>query len=120
MFKTESVFKKNNSFDKRKNESQRINIKYNDRVPVIVEVNDSNKDELVLDKYKYLVPFDLTVSQFLFVIRKRIQLKAEVAMFIFFNNSLPPASETMGSVYKLYKDNDGFLYATVSLESTFG
>lgn len=114
-----SGFKKNNTFDKRKNESQRISIKYKDRVPVIVELGE-NCTNLVLDKCKYLVPYDLTVSQFLYVIRKRIKLAPEHALFIFFNNSLPPASDMLGTIYKNHKDKDGFLYASVSLESTFG
>ena len=120
MFKTISNFKKNNTFEKRQSESQRINIKYKDRVPIIVEVNSSCDQSLVLDKCKYLVPFDLTVSQFLYVIRKRVKLTPEIALFIFFNNSLPASSETLGSVYNINKDKDGFLYAVVSLESTFG
>ncbi len=40
-----------------------------------------------LDKKKYLVPNDLTVGQFYFLIRKRIQLRAEDALF-FFGRSL--------------------------------
>lgn len=39
---------------------------------------------------RYLVPADLTVGQFVYVIRKRIQLSAEKAIFIFVDNVLPP------------------------------
>uniref|UniRef100_A0A8C9KWV8 Gamma-aminobutyric acid receptor-associated protein n=1 Tax=Serinus canaria TaxID=9135 RepID=A0A8C9KWV8_SERCA len=39
-----------------------------------------------LDKKKYLVPSDLTVGQFYFLIRKRIHLRAEDALFFFVNN----------------------------------
>ena len=95
MFKTISNFKKSNTFEKRQSESQRINTKYKDRVPIIVEVNSSCDQSLVLDKCKYLVPLDLTVSQFLYVIRKRVKLTPEIALFIFFNNSLPASSETL-------------------------
>ena len=42
------------------------------------------------------------------------------ALFIFFNNSLSPTSDTMGNIYNNNKDIDGFLYAIISLESTFG
>ena len=78
MFKTISNFKKSNTFEKRQSESQRINIKYKDRVPIIVEVNSSCEQSIVLDKYKYLVPLDLTVSQFLYVIRKRVKLRLKL------------------------------------------
>lgn len=39
---------------------------------------------------RYLVPGDLTVGQFVYVIRKRIKLTPEKAIFIFVNNVLPP------------------------------
>ena len=39
---------------------------------------------------RYLVPADLTVGQFVYVIRKRIKLSPEKAIFIFVNNVLPP------------------------------
>jgi hypothetical protein len=43
-----------------------------------------------IDKKKYLVPADLTVGQFVYVIRKRIKLSPEKAIFIFVKNVLPP------------------------------
>lgn len=39
---------------------------------------------------RYLVPADLTVGQFVYVVRKRIKLNAEKAIFIFVKNILPP------------------------------
>jgi hypothetical protein len=39
---------------------------------------------------RYLVPADLTVGQFVYVIRKRIKLSSEKAIFIFVKNVLPP------------------------------
>ena len=45
-----------------------------------------------IDKKKYLVPADLTVGQFVYVIRKRIKLSPEKAIFIFVNEILPPTA----------------------------
>lgn len=115
-----SHFKTKNTFEKRKSEADKITLKYKDRVPVIVEVSDSQSKELVLDKSKYLVPFDLTIGQFMQVIRKRIKLEPEKALFIFFSDNMPAISDNIGNVYKNHKDEDGFLYAIISLESTFG
>jgi len=75
---------------------------------------------LDFDKCRYLVPSDLTVGQFVYVIRKRIKLSAEKAIFIFVDNVLPPTGELMSSVYEDKKDEDGFLYITYSGENTFG
>lgn len=54
-----------------------------------------------LDKKKYLVPSDLTVGQFYFLIRKRIHLRPEDALFFFVNNQIPPTSATMGQLYQV-------------------
>jgi GABA(A) receptor-associated protein len=39
---------------------------------------------------RYLVPADLTVGQFIYVVRKRIKLSPEKAIFVFVKNTLPP------------------------------
>mmetsp|Transcript_25372 Transcript_25372/g.35749 ORF Transcript_25372/g.35749 Transcript_25372/m.35749 type:complete len:122 (+) Transcript_25372:78-443(+) len=114
-----STFKKEHTFDKRKAEAQRIRLKYPDRIPVITE-KAANSDIADIDKKKYLVPADLTVAQFVYVIRKRIKLEPEQAIFIFVNDSLPPSTALMSQIYKEKADEDGFLYVTYSGESTFG
>nr|GMC87302.1 autophagy-related protein 8F [Ipomoea batatas] len=73
-----------------------------------------------IDKKKYLVPSDLTVGQFVYVIRKRIELSPEKAIFIFVDNVLPPTGALMSAIYDEKKDEDGFLYVTYSGENTFG
>lgn len=113
-------FKEIYPYEKRLDEANRVIIKYKDRIPIIAEVSSDNSKEIKLDKKKYLVPSDLTLSQFIYVIRKRIDLESEKALFIFFNNNLPPSSSLMIDIYDTYKSDDNFLYATVSLESTFG
>ncbi|PWA41764.1 Zinc finger, FYVE/PHD-type [Artemisia annua] len=67
-----------------------------------------------IDKKKYLVPADLTVRQFVYVVRKRIKLSAEKAIFIFVKNILPPTAAMMSAIYEENKDEDGFLYMTYS------
>lgn len=73
-----------------------------------------------IDKNKYLVPYDLTIGQFVYVIRRRIDVPAERAIFIFVNDILPPTAATLSSVYEEHKDEDGFLYILYSSENTFG
>ena len=107
------------SIDKRKSEAERIRAKYPDRVPVICEKADRS-DIPDIDKKKYLVPADLTVGQFHYVIRKRIKLAPEKALFLFCSNSIPPNAALMSTVYEEQKDEDGFLYIQYSGESTFG
>ncbi|ELQ39508.1 Microtubule associated protein [Pyricularia oryzae Y34] len=114
-----SKFKDEHPFEKRKAEAERIRQKYTDRIPVICEKVEKS-DIATIDKKKYLVPADLTVGQFVYVIRKRIKLSPEKAIFIFVQDTLPPTAALMSSIYELHKDEDGFLYITYSGENTFG
>ena len=111
-------FKNNHPFLKRKEESDRILAKYPDRVPVICERITKRINQL--DRKKYLCPSDLSLANFMYVIRKRIKLSPEVSIFLFVNESMVPCSELMSKCYEDHKDDDGFLYIKYSGESTFG
>lgn len=112
-------FKKTYPFEKRSEEVARIRQKYPDRIPMIVECVKGSEIP-VIDKTKFLVPEDLTVGQFVYVVRRRIKLNPEKAIFIFFQNVLPPTAALVSSIYDDYKDEDGFLYCLYSGENTFG
>ena len=117
-------------FEKRQAEAARIREKYPDRIPVICEKEPRSDIPPVLlfargrrprcplperwlraapqvDKRKYLIPMDLTVGQFVYVIRKRISIPPEKAIFIFVNNTLPPTAALMSTVYENHRDPDG-------------
>ena len=91
-----SQFKKKYSFSHRQNESYSIQLKYPDRIPVICE-KSHEKDTSIpnIDKNKYLVPSDLTVGQFAYVIRKRIRIPSERILFLLINNSLRISPESI-------------------------
>ena len=108
---------KQRSLQTRAEESTKILQKYPDRIPVVV---DTYKTSFELDKHKYLVPGDLTVGQFMYVVRKRCKLAPEKALFLFVDNSLPPSADLVSQIYKAKKNDDGFLYFVVSEETTFG
>lgn len=121
MFGTSIHFKSEFSFAKRSIESKRIMSKYNDKIPIICEkAKTADKNCPQIDKKKYLVPNDLTVAQFVYVIRKRLKLDAEKSMFIFVNGQIPTNSHMICDLYDKNKDEDGFLYVTYALENTFG
>jgi GABA(A) receptor-associated protein len=115
----ESSFISKVPFEKRRNDAKRIMEKYNDRIPVIVNLG-KNTDLPPLDKSKYLVPKDLTFGQLLYVIRTRMKLNPSKALFIFIKNRIPPTSAKIIEIYEEYKELDGFLYCTVNGENTFG
>ena len=69
-------------------ESTKIRTKYPDRVPVVVE-KAPRSDIQDIDKRKFLVPNDISVAQFMYIIRRRIQLPPEKAIFLFVGKVLP-------------------------------
>lgn len=115
-----SKYKSQHSFELRSAESARIVAKYPDRIPIICEPSTQHSNTPIIDKNKYLVPIDLTVGQFLFVIRKRLKMHYEQALYVFVNGSIPPTSELVKNLYSRERDTDGFLYFTYNCENTFG
>jgi GABA(A) receptor-associated protein len=109
------------SFDKKnREEADRIMRKYPDRIPVVVTKSKySNVPEI--DKQKYLAPLDLTLGQFQFVIRRRLKLAPEKALFLFINGEIYCPSVLLISIYEQQHDKeDGFLHMMYSGENTFG
>ena len=111
-------FKTNHAFEKRFLESKHINEKYPDRIPIICEKYTVGDPDI--DRKKYLVPDDLSISNFLYVIRKRIKLEPEKALYLFINGKILNGSGLLAQVHEKNKDKDGFLYVKYTLENTFG
>lgn len=112
-------FKNKHSFDKRKEESDNVIVKYPDRIPIIVQkyIGSELPD---IDKYKYLVPKSMSITQFSFIVRKRIKLEPSQAIFITINGKLVGSGKTISELYNDEKDEDGFLYMVYTGENTFG
>jgi GABA(A) receptor-associated protein len=113
-------FKERYTLEERKVEANRIFSKFTGRIPIIVERALKAQDIPIIDKNKYLCPGDLTIGQFLYIIRKRIQLPSEKALFVFINDSLPPTNTFIKELYHTFKNEDGFLYMTYCGENVFG
>jgi len=114
------IFKNLNTLDKRKSECERILKKHPERIPVIVCKNCKEGVLPDIDKQKYLVPKELTLGQFVYIIRKRIKLDPNQALFVLINNSLYPTNKLIDDIYNEAKDEDGYLYIVYSSENTFG
>ena len=106
-------------FNKRQREAHRVISKHPERCAIIVGKID-NTDITDIDKHKFLVPRELSISQFMHTLRTRIQLPPEKAMFLFVGKILPSGSQNMGFLYDKYRDDDGFLYISYASENTFG
>jgi GABA(A) receptor-associated protein len=56
----------------------------------------------------------------MYIIRKRLKLNSNKAIFMFVNNKMLPSSKILNQIYENESDNDGFLYISVGGESVFG
>ena len=113
-------YRKNVPFDERKLKASLILKQHPDRIPVVVECSEQLQEIHPLKKNKFIVPYELTLAQFMFVIRKHMKLEPEYAIFVFINNRLHPTTSLIGAIYAEEKDEDGFMYLDVFQESTFG
>ena len=104
----------------RTDECKRVRTKYPDLIPVICERAD-NSDLPDTTRRKYLIPPTLTMGQFMYVLRRRISVDSNRAMFLFLDGDiLAPTSELISVLYDKHQNEDGFMYMQYSGENTFG
>jgi hypothetical protein len=116
-------YQKDKSFDERKKESKIAMEKHPNNVPVYVMSKSIN-----IKKSKYLIPKNMSVLRLVSTLRTKHELKGHEAMYLYFENSkspnkqliLPVTSRVMFEAYEDYADEDGFLYAFIEREATFG
>ena len=113
-------YRKNVPFDERKLKASIILKQHPDRIPIVVECSEELQSVHPLKKNKFIVPHELNLAQFMFVIRKHMKLEPTHAIFVFINNKLHPTTTVIGELYATQKDEDGFMYLSVFQESTFG
>ncbi|OII72673.1 hypothetical protein cand_012010 [Cryptosporidium andersoni] len=119
-------------FDKRAAEALSIRAKYPNRIPVICE-RSIRSDLPDIDKKKFLVPMNMLVGEFKYIIHKHITqstgttdnntklpISNEKTIYLFVNNTVPKAGALMQEVYEQYVSDDGFLYVEYSAENTLG
>nr|XP_056705529.1 microtubule-associated proteins 1A/1B light chain 3C-like [Euleptes europaea] len=114
-------FKQRKSLANRTREVGEIRGRYPSKIPVVVERYHKEKELPLLDRTKFLVSQDLTMSQFMHTLRTRLCLSATQTFYLLVNNkSLPSLSLTMMEIYNDSKDEDGFLYITYASQEMFG
>ena len=101
--------------------------KFPDRLPVFLAKAKSctRLDVPEVDKNKYLAPKTLTVAELMAVVRKRIVVAPEVALFFMVKvgkqGVLLPSSMTIGEAYEQFvNDGTNFLELEYMGENTFG
>ena len=99
-----------------KKEVELIKEKYPKYIPILIR-----STKIKFTQHKYLVNEEVTVSQFMTIIKKKILLKVYEAIYLFINNTIPQGSSQLNSLYRLHKDSEtDMLIITVCKENTFG
>lgn len=103
-----------------KEHSNSILLKYPTKIPIIIwEIHN----DLNLDKRKFIAGKELTIGQFLYVIRKRCKINSKEGIYIFVhtkNGIIMPVNSELLEVTHFKHNIDGFLRLSVSKENTFG
>uniref|UniRef100_A0A8C6IMP8 Uncharacterized protein n=1 Tax=Melopsittacus undulatus TaxID=13146 RepID=A0A8C6IMP8_MELUD len=104
----------------RMQEVAEIQMKYPNKIPVVVERYQKERTLPPLTRTKYLVAQDLPLSQFV-VTLTRLSLASTQTFYLLVNNKgLPNLSITMQELYQDNRDEDGFLYLTYASQEMFG
>lgn len=115
-------FRMRTTLEKRRRERQRVTSLHPNHVPVVVTPADDRVP--TLDKDKLLIHFDITASQFAYVVKRRLPdgLRSTESLFLFCDDkTMVCGNDTMKDVYERHRcRDDGFLYVTYARENTFG
>lgn len=100
---------------------QEIKRQQPDKVPIIIERYEGERNLPILDHCKYLVPAHITVADVMQIIRRRLNLHPDQSFFLLVNEkSMVSASMTVNQIYEAEREPDGFLYIVYVGQPTFG
>lgn len=102
-------------------QSQKARMTYPGRVPVYCtpHLHQTNTNES--KNKKFMVPSDMTVSEFQLVLRRKMELSPCQAMFLFAGNIIPAGTMTFKELDALHRSTDtGMVHITWAFENTFG
>lgn len=109
------------SLDTRTSECRNIRTRYPQTIPVICEPGpNSVRNFNAKTLRKYIVPKNITVGQFVGIIRRQMKMPANNAMFLCVGETMLPTGYTIHAVHESYQAQDGFLYINYTMENTFG
>jgi hypothetical protein len=103
------------SVSQRREDVLRLLKRYPEKIPVYVEGENISQN-------KFLVPYDITVAQFLYMLREKVLLTSTQSIFLFFGKrrEIMPSNMIIREIYDRLKDDDDMLYAFYSKENVFG
>ena len=99
---------------------QRLLEKNPDKLPVIIHKKNDTKNVI-----KFMIPTEATVLDFLYVLRKRINLEPTQSIYLSIKDSnnkytMLASNLNMGQIYEQYKTEELLLEMIYCEENTFG
>ena len=98
----------------------KVRIKYPNKIPLFIYRSKRDKSLQDINCNKFLVPDNITLGQFMVIIRKRLKLESNIALFILINNTIPCSSDSILQIYENHKNKDGMLVLEYCGENVFG
>lgn len=120
------MFRQRYTLENRKRISDSLLSKYPNKIPVIIERCRNGPE---LDKFKILVPQDITIGEFLRKNKKFFTNHNDIDKTLFAIISVknkyayeivPSTTDLFCVIYNKYKNEDGFLYIMLVYENCFG
>ena len=126
-----SSYKNSVSFTARSEATRNILNKYPDKCPIYLTFDSKLilKPKSGTNFNKYIINNNLTIGQYLQILKKRVDVNERTSVTLFVNiykddklknTILPTLSMCIQEAYALYADEDGFLYMHLVAENTFG
>ena len=126
-----SDFRKRFKFEERKEITDKILGKYEEKCPIYLSFDSQLNLKSLKNYNRYIVTNNLTLSQFLMIVKKKINFGSTESLSLFVeiydkNSSsikdtlLASLSSSIASIYDINKNEDGFLYMRLVKENVFG
>ena len=114
-------YKKTYNFETRKSHIQKILEKYPDKIPIYLSKGRFNKTMNEYKKKKFLVNEDMKMMIFLGTIKNNYKIDSNQSLYLMVNDKeMVEMSQSLGTIYKKHKDEDGLLYISYYEENVFG
>ena len=99
------------SFIGRRAETKIVRTRYPDQIPIITKIRPGSQLPDNLNGARFRAKADLIMSDFLKVVRKKMNLPRDRALVMFASDrEMITGEQQLGEVYFKHADRDGFLY----------
>ena len=113
-----SNFKESTSYKDRRLVFFKVISIHSNQIPVVVEPTDQRK--MYFPTLKLILKPRMRILLISMLIRHKLRLSTSEGIFLFCNNINLPANAFLENIYAKFRDDDGFLYITVSNIDCYG